>query len=74
MGEIVQMDQRGDTTVAWDPMNQQETETARDTFNRMVGQGYMAYTVPPGGGRGEMVREFDPEAAKIILAPRVAGG
>lgn len=74
MGELRQMDLSGDTKVEWDPNKTEETEAARDTFKKLMDKGYYAYRVTAAGGRGEMIKNFDPHAQKIIMAPRMAGG
>lgn len=74
MGELRQMDLNGDTKVEWDPSKTEEVEVARQTFNQLKEKGYSAYRVAREGGRGEMIKEFSPHAAKIIMAPRIAGG
>ncbi len=74
------MGQSGDTKIEWNLDNADEIAIAREAFNlatrspQMGGKGYNAYRVGERGLRGEMIREFDPEAEKIILAPQMAGG
>jgi len=63
-----------DTKIVWDRASSDEIETARAAFNSLRGKGYLAYTVRPGGDRGQVIREFDAQAEKIILAPPMAGG
>lgn len=75
------MDRSGDTRIMWDPERPGEVEAAREQFNKLTrrrsegGQGYTAYKVnPEDASKGEVVREFDPHAGKLILAPAMAGG
>jgi len=69
------LDQTGDTKIIWDRRNPEEVGAARATFNRLRQDNrYMAYKVQPGGDKGEIITEFDPEAEKIILAPPMVGG
>jgi hypothetical protein len=73
-GELAVMDISGDTKTIWDTNNPDEVEAARDTFNRLKKKSYLAYRVADGGGKGEIMREFDPTAGKIIMSPMMAGG
>ncbi len=74
MGTISVMDRKGDTKLIWDPDNEVETASAKRTFDDLHGKGFLAYTVEKGGKKGSVIRDFDPDAEKIILAPPMAGG
>lgn len=74
MGQLKIMDGRGDTRVMWDPSRPDEVKAAKKTFDELRAKRYNAYSVAKKGEKGEMIREFDPEAGKIILAPPMAGG
>ena len=43
-------------------------------FSRLMHQNYAAYRIDPDTGDGEQIREFDPDAAEILLAPALVGG
>ena len=43
-------------------------------FSRLVRQNYAAYRIDPETGNGEQIREFDPDAAEILLCPALVGG
>lgn len=64
----------GDLKVEWSPSNEAEVAEARASFDRMKGKGYTAYKVGARGERGEVIREFDPSAQKILLAMQMQGG
>jgi hypothetical protein len=68
------IDRTGDTKVIWSDDNPDEVENARRTFNDLRKKGYTAYAVGAKGAKGEVVREFDPSAEKLILAPALVGG
>lgn len=72
--ELVILDHTGDTKIIWDPDKADEVETARQTFDKLRKKGYMAYSVKRNGDKGEVVREFDPNVEKLILAPAMVGG
>ncbi len=75
VGELRIMDQTGDHKIIWDTSRPDEVQEARGTFERLRAKGYIAYRVNPGdGGKGEIMREFDQAAGKIILAPAMQGG
>lgn len=74
-GVLLCMDESGDTKVVWDRNNRDEVEAARHTFNALKKKGHLAYEVKgKDGSKGEVIEEFDPEAERLILAPRVVGG
>ena len=72
--ELIVLDATGDTKIIWDPDKSDEVETARATFNNLKKKGYLAYKVDRKGDKGEVIREFDPNAEKMILAPQTVGG
>ena len=74
MGELRLMDRRGDTRVMWDPYRKDEVDAARKQFDELKKKGYLAYSVKKKGEPGEQIREFDPQAGKIIMAPPMQGG
>jgi hypothetical protein len=72
--ELVVMDRTGDTKIVWDSGNADDVAAAKDTYDKLKKKGYMAYTVKRNGDKGEVIHDFDAEAEKIILAPRMVGG
>jgi hypothetical protein len=74
MGELRVMGQAGDTKLMWDPDKPEEVEHVRRMFVDMTAKGYNAYSVKEKGEQGEVVKTFDPKAAKLILAPPMRGG
>ena len=73
--EMCIMDRTGDLKVIWDPDKEDEVEAARKQFNDLRKKGYAAYKVEgKKGDKGEVIREFDPDAGRIILAPAMQGG
>lgn len=75
MGVMSIMDSTGDKKELWNPENQDEVASARATFNKLRGKGYLAYKVRgKDGDKGEQITEFDPDAGALIMAPPMAGG
>lgn len=68
------MDANGDTRIEWTPGNAAEEKAARTMYNTLKAKQYLAYRVNDDGGNGEVLRDFDPEAAEIIMRPQLVGG
>jgi len=68
------MDHTGDTKRIWDPTKPVEVEDARASFDRLKKEGYVAFRVDERGEAGEIMREFDPQAGRVIMRPPMAGG
>lgn len=73
-GVLFCCDKSGDTRVAWDHRNAVEVENARATFDRLRGQGYIAYSCKDDGTPDKVITTFDPKAGKVILTPPLQGG
>lgn len=73
-GEMCILDLTGDTKVIWDSKNVDEVAAAKATFDSLRAKGYLAYTVSKDGSKGEVIREFDEKAEKIILSAPLVGG
>lgn len=65
----------GDVRQMWDRRNDDEVDAARKQFNSLTRKGYLAYKAEGKEGRqGEQIREFDPDAERIILVKPLVGG
>ena len=67
------MGREGDSKLLWDPEKPESVEQARIKFDELKRKGYLGYAVL-GKGKGALIREFDPAAGEIIMAPPMAGG
>jgi hypothetical protein len=74
MSELICLDKTGDTKVIWDKDNSDEVATAKRTFDDLRKKGFTAFSVKKGGEKDELITEFDKNAEKIILVPRIVGG
>lgn len=75
MGEMRVMGQPGDTRVMWNPDNTDEVKAAKRQWDDLVGKKrFRGFRVKSDGEKGEQVTEFDPDAAKLIIVPPMAGG
>jgi hypothetical protein len=74
-GMICVLNQEGDTKIIWDRTNDAEVQNARQTFKHFKDKKYAAYSVRgKEGEKGEVIRDFDPDAERIIFAPPFVGG
>lgn len=64
----------GDYKVVWDPDRPDEVDEARRAFDKFKKKGHTAFRVKKDGSKADVLKEFDPDAEAIIMAPPVAGG
>jgi hypothetical protein len=74
VGILATLAPAGDLKSTWDSERPDEVSAARKQFDDLTKKGYLAFKVKKDGDKGELIREFDPEAEKIILSPPVRGG
>jgi hypothetical protein len=75
MSDMHVLDRTGHSTVTWDPEKPIEVEVAKSMFKRLIEQGYNAFRVGEGIAiQGERIKEFDPQAGKIMMVPQLVGG
>ncbi len=74
-GVIEALDLTGDTKVHWDKNNPGEVAAAEASFNVLIGKGYAAFKLQSDGETaGQQIREFDPNAERILMRPPMQGG
>jgi hypothetical protein len=75
-GVMAIINEDGDKKTIWDRNRPDEVEAARREFDFLKGQKrYVAYRVEgKEGTKGEILREFDPGAERIIFSPPLVGG
>lgn len=73
-GTLHVMDRTGDTKIMWSSDNPDEVEAAKATFDSLKKKKFLAYTVREDGEKGEVIRDFDKTAERIIMAPQLVGG
>ena len=64
----------GYRTMTWDPETREGQAEAEAVFLRYTAQGYLSYRLNPSGTSGQIVKNFDPQAERLVLAPQMAGG
>lgn len=74
-GMINVLNEGGDSKIEWDPENDEEVKAAKEMFDKVIEiKGMKAYELGKEGVRGKEIKKFNPNAAKIIMVPRIAGG
>ncbi len=73
-GEMRIIDKTGDTKIIWDKDNADEAAAAKKVFDDLKKKKFMAYKVDDHGDKSEVIREFDPNAEKLIMSPPLVGG
>lgn len=77
-GVMHKMNRKGDMNISWDKNDPRDVALAKNAWDhahsrdggRMIGY----RVVGEDGKRGEVVREFDPNAERLILVPQIQGG
>jgi hypothetical protein len=73
-GELLIADKTGHARLQWKRNKPDEVKRAKDRFDELKARGYMAYSVTGKGDQGEVVKDFDPKAERIIMNSQVIGG
>lgn len=73
-GVIEAMDLSGDSKIYWDRGKMGEVAAAEKSFDTLKEKGYVAFRLNSDGSTGEQIREFDPNAERIVMRPPLAGG
>ncbi len=74
MGELVTIGRMGDLKMNWNSENEKETSAVKDVFEKKIKEGWSAFIESKYGEKGERIREFDPDARRIVLVPPISGG
>lgn len=65
----------GDTKHVWDKTKPVEVKAAKELFERMRKEGYLAFSVKAENGEKNLqLHEFDPNAQQVIFTPQMQGG
>lgn len=68
------MDHSGDTKKIWDPSKAVEVDDAKRSFEHFTSKGYRAFRTNDKGDQGDQMREFDPQAGRVVFVPQMQGG
>lgn len=72
-GTLHRLDETGDTITSWRRSDDFEIAAAKSAFDSLRGEGFMAYRLDGDGG-GTILKDFDAEAERIVMAPPLVGG
>ena len=67
----------GDDRREWDPEDPGQVQQLRAEFDRLIAAGSFAWSTTPSDtrpGDAAAIREFDPDAAQIVVSHRMRGG
>lgn len=73
-GELAVINHEGDTKITWNRNNATEVEAARRHFDYLKEKGHTIFRMSRTDDRQGQIREFDPEAERLIAVPRMEGG
>lgn len=69
------MDKTGDSAFSWSKDSADEIAIAKAAFDAGKAKGHLAYRVTgEAGTKGEVMKEFDSTAERIIMSPQLVGG
>ena len=68
------LDRTGDTRIEWNPAVPAEVSMAKKAFDEAKKKQYLTYKLDANGNQGELIREFDPRAERIVATPQTVGG
>ena len=72
---IAVMGEPGDTKHIWNKNKPEEVKAAKALFKSLTEAGYRAFHVTGKEGEaGEQMRDFDPNAERMIMIPQMQGG
>lgn len=74
MGELNVLDTTGDLKTIWNKDNPDEVEAARKQFEELKSKKFLAFDVEKDGAKGKLIKEFNPNAERVIITPPVVGG
>jgi hypothetical protein len=51
-----------------------ELDAVKETFDRLVAQGYTAFGSEKSTAAKHAIKEFDPTMEEVVMVPRIVGG
>lgn len=74
IGEMSVMDGSDHRRLTWSRGNPEQIAEARAVFDALMARGYSAFGAKTKTAPRHATRTFDPEAAELVMVPRIAGG
>ena len=65
---------KGDDLIVWDMDNGKQAKQAKETFEKLMKDGYRAFSLDSRGNKNIEITEFDVEAEEILMVPPTAKG
>jgi len=74
MGELSILAPSGAENLTWGTEASDEIMKAKERFQLLLKEGYLAFHLNDNGGEGKKISTFDAAAKKIIMIPKLGGG
>lgn len=71
---LASLDHTGHSEVEWDESDPISIEKAREEFNKLKGQGRVAFELDESGKKGRKLSEFDPKVRRMVVTRVPVGG
>ncbi len=71
---LEEMNAKGDTKHVWDSKKPDDVNLAAALFETLTARGMQVFRVGAGGAADRRMKEFDPEAGRMIAVPQLQGG
>ena len=68
------VDKAAKGATASDKSKAADVEAARIVFDTLRAKGYLAFRVSRNGAKGKQMKEFDPNAERMVMVPQMQGG
>lgn len=68
------LSESGDDRLTWDKEDGHAAKAAKLQFEKLIGQGYKAYSVDASGNKKRRIHEFDVDAEEILMIPKTVRG
>jgi hypothetical protein len=74
VGEMSIMDWSGHKELKWNTDQPDEVGLAKETFDKLIKEGYSAFAAKTKAEQKQSIREFDPTMEETVMVPRIIGG
>ena len=74
IGEMSVMDGSGRRQLQWKRDNPDEIAAAQAIFDHLLARGFSAFGAKTKAAPRQAINTFDPEAAEVVMVPRIVGG
>jgi hypothetical protein len=74
VGEMSIMDWSGHKELKWSTDRLDEITVAKETFDKLIKEGYSAFAAKTKAEQKQSIKEFDPTMEETVMVPRIIGG